>query len=101
MRIKMKTLLLLGFLLFISLNINAEEACEKKVSKAEAKKIAVLFLEQQEWADKYIKDPEPIIENRCQWIVSFKHINWNKIKPAEGWVAVHQTSGHAKWIPLR
>lgn len=101
MRIKMKTLLLLGFLLIISLNINAEEACEKKVSKTEAKEIAIQFFMAQEWADNYIKDPEPIIENRCQWIVSFKHINWETVKPGEGWVGVHQTSGNAKWIPLR
>lgn len=86
-------------LLLFGTNLFAEEACEQKVSEAEAKKIAVLFLEQQDWSDKYIKEPEYVVENKCQWIVSFKHKK--NIKPGEGWVAIHQTSGHAKWIPLR
>ncbi|MBD3667883.1 MAG: hypothetical protein HUJ16_07990 [Kangiella sp.] len=88
-------------LLLIGLNSNAEESCEKNISKEDAKEIAIHFLMAQGWADKYIKEPESMIENRCQWIVSFKHINWETIKPGEGWIAVDQTSGHAKWISLR
>ncbi len=88
-------------LLLVSTNLYAEEICDKRISEAEAKKIAIEFLELQEWSKEYIKEPEYVSENRCQWIVSFKHINWEKIKPAEAWVAVHQASGHARWISLR
>ena len=86
-------------LLMFSTNLFAEDICDKRISEAEAKKIAIEFLELQEWSKEYIKEPEYVAENRCEWIVSFK--SKKDEKPGEGWVSVNQISGHAKWVPLR
>ena len=95
----MKIFLLPLVLLISSLQVTAEDSCERKVQDDGARKAAINFLSYDGHVDEYERYPESTIEVGCFWIVSFKHKDWQARKPSHGKVSVHKTTGEAKWLP--
>jgi hypothetical protein len=74
------------------------------IGKQDAVRIAAAFLKQQPFGDDYIAD-SPVVTStrdaRKNWLVVFRHVDWQTHRPGRGIVMVDRVTGDARWVPVR
>ncbi len=80
------------------------DASSPAITKQQAIGIATSFLRQQAFADDYLFD-NPVAtqtrDDKKNWLVVFKHVDWESLRPGRGIVMVDRATGTAKWVPAR
>jgi hypothetical protein len=75
---------------------------ENLITEEEAIQIAIKYLKQLKYDDRYIIDSAVCeYDDETNYMISFKHINWKNRKPSEGIISVDKKTGEPKWIPLK
>ena len=94
----MKSILAVLLILLSSFAVS-EEACIENISESQAIGIAETFLSNQKWKNQFHQKAEYTTELGCIWVVWFKNVKWQTIKPSRGKISISKQSGEAIWLP--
>lgn len=75
--------------------------CKKNITENEAIVIAEKYLSEQDWNNQFQKKAEKSSMLNCEWIVWFKNVKWEEVKPSRGKVSVSIETGKVIWLPSR